>query len=75
MTLQELFDKWTEIRKQNSGNHTAGNEQERIAEELNVLEALRIHGCTTIPGETSDIKSLINDRHRQMEAVLRKRKE
>lgn len=70
MMLQELFDRWTEIQKLHDGNDT-----DRIAEELNILEALRITGCAEIPGEKSDIRSLLNDRHRKMEDALRKRKD
>lgn len=68
--LQELFDRWAEIQKQYGGNET-----DRIAEELNILEALRISGCAEIPGEKSDVRTLLSDRHRKMEEALRKRKE
>ena len=71
---QELYERWGEIQKLNSGNQTAGNALDRLEEELNLLEALRIQGCKTIPGETSNIQALIDDRHRRMDEVLRKRK-
>jgi hypothetical protein len=72
--LQELFDRWVELQKPNSETQSIGSQQDRIAEELNILEALRLLNCKAIPGETSDIHSLIKDRHRQMEETLRKRK-
>jgi len=72
MMFQELYDRWVEIQKQRS--ETTGSEQERVAEELNILEALRLLDCKAIPGETSDIQDLIKDRHRKLEDLLRKRK-
>lgn len=73
MTLHELFDRWNEIQKLRSGNQ--GSEQDWLSEELNLLEAMRLLGCIAIPGEPSNIHALISDRHRRLEAVLRKRKD
>jgi hypothetical protein len=73
MMLQELYDRWTEIQKQKIQNQTAGSTQDCVAEELNILEALRICGCKAIPGETTNVQVLINDRHKKLEEVLRKR--
>jgi len=72
--LQELYDRWAEIQKQKIGKPTTVSDEERIEKELNLLEALRIQGCKVVPGETSDIRALISDRHRQMDEALRMRK-
>ena len=72
MTLQELYDRWAEIQKQKSGGQTGGGAQDIISEELNILEALRLCDCKAIPGETADVQVLINERHKQLEEVLRK---
>jgi len=73
MTLQELYDRWTEIQKQSSEGKMATNTPERVSEELNILEALRIVGCRSIPGETSDVQVLISERNKQLEEILHKR--
>jgi len=63
--MKELFDKWSEIQKQpRHGMPTVGSVQQRISEELQVLEALRAAGCLQIPGEAFDVRFLIDDRHR-----------
>ena len=76
MMLQELYQKWNEIQKQFGGSKkcSMAEAQERIYEELNILEALRLLNCRTIPGETSDVQVLIAERHRQMEEILQKAK-
>ena len=60
--MQELLDKWAEIKKRIIAGETpsAGG----ISEELNLLEALRLAGVKSIPGETFDVEFLISDRHR-----------
>jgi len=73
MMLQELFDRWNEIQKLRSGNE--GREQDWLSEELNLLEAMRLLDCRAIPDEPSNIQALISDRHRRLEAILRKRKD
>jgi hypothetical protein len=73
MMLQELYDRWTEIQKQYSEGKMEANTPERISEELNILEALRIFGGKAIPGEISDVQVLIDKRYRQLEEILRKR--
>lgn len=62
--MQTLLDRWAEIKMRNKagGTPTAGS----VSEELNLLEALRFSGLYTIPGETLDVESLINDRHRRL---------
>ena len=63
--MEELFTKWSEIQmRPRQGISTVGSVQQRIAEELQVLEALRKAGCAQIPGEAFDIQFLIQDRHR-----------
>jgi len=71
MILQELYDRWTEIQKRYCESKTAESAKERIGEELNILEALRIYGGKEIPGETSDVQVLISDRHKKWDEVLR----
>jgi hypothetical protein len=71
MMLQELYDRWTDIQKRNSESRITESASERIEEELNILEALRIFGGKDIPGETSDVKVLISDRHKKWDEVLR----
>jgi len=68
--LQELLDRWNEIQKLRSENQ-GGNEQDWIAEELNILEALRILGCRRIA--EVDVQYLISERHKRMGDLLRKR--
>lgn len=64
--MKELFDRWTEIQKRSypSAPPTVGMVQQRISEELQVLEALGAAGCSQIPGEAFDVQFLIQDRHR-----------
>ena len=73
MMLQELLDRWNEIQKWRSENQAGGNEQDWVAEELNILEALRILGCKEIPGTTPEIQFLISDRHKRLGDLLKKR--
>jgi hypothetical protein len=73
MMLQELYERWAEIQKEDSEGKMAANRPERISEELNILEALRISGCKVIPGETSGVQVLIDKRYKQLEEILRKR--
>ena len=65
-TMKELFDRWTEIQKRSypSAPPTVGMVQQRISDELHVLEALHAAGCSQIPGEAFDVRFLIEDRHR-----------
>lgn len=72
--LQELHERWAAIQKRYSQNQSGETPQERISEELNLLETLRLAGGKSIPGETSDIEALINERHKQLEEILRKRR-
>ena len=73
--LHELYDRWDEIQKRNREGPSAGSEQDRIAEELNILEALRLLNCKAIPGEDLSVDTLLRERHKQMEQASRKRKE
>ena len=70
--MQELYDRWNEIQKQygGEGDQTLEQIQERLSHELNVLEALRLVGCTRIPGEKLDVLSLISDRDKRLEDVV-----
>lgn len=60
--MQELLDKWAEIKKRIIAGETPTADS--ISEELNLLEALRLAGIKAIPGDTFDVDFLINDRHR-----------
>ena len=63
--MKELFEKWADLQKQSDhGMATVGTVQQRISDELQILEALRAFGCSQIPGEAFDIPFLIEDRHR-----------
>jgi hypothetical protein len=69
--MQQLFDRWTEIQKQYGATNPIGGQiQDRLSDELNVLEALRLVGCTRIPGEAADVQSLINDRHQKLQEIV-----
>ena len=72
--MNKLFTKWSEIQKQpRQGRETVDSVKERVAEELQVLGALRAAGWSQIPGEAFDVQFLINDRHRllrEMDARL-----
>ncbi len=70
--MQELYGRWAEIQKQfnTPGNHTDGEIQDRLSEELNILEALRLLGRKTIPGEELDIEALLADRHRRLQEII-----
>jgi hypothetical protein len=74
MMLQELYDRWTDIQKRYGESQTTESPPERIEEELNILEALRIFGGKAIPGETADVQVLITERHKKWDEVLRERK-
>jgi hypothetical protein len=69
MIMQVLLDRWAEIK---SGNNGGTPTTDRVSEELNLLEALRFAGLHTIPGETSDIEVLINERHRRLTEMREK---
>ena len=63
--MNKLLTKWFEIQKQpRQGTETVASVQERVSEELQVLEALRNAGWSQIPGEEFDVTFLIQDRHR-----------
>jgi hypothetical protein len=63
--MKELLDKWSDIQRQpRHGVPTVGSVQQRISEELQILEALRAAGCTHIPDEPFDVQFFIDDRRR-----------
>jgi hypothetical protein len=63
--MNKLLTKWSEIQKEpRQSMETVGSVQERVSEELQVLEALRAAGWSQIPGEAFDVQFLIQDRHR-----------
>jgi hypothetical protein len=62
MMMQELLDQWAEIKNRIIAGETPTTAS--ICKELNLLEALRLAGVTTIPGEIFDVEFLINDRNR-----------
>ena len=63
--MQELLTKWSELKtKSEEGPSTIGSVQQRISDELAILEPLLAAGCSQIPGEPFDVRFLIRDRQR-----------
>jgi hypothetical protein len=69
-TKDELFARWLELRKRpQATSHIFSDATRRALEELKLLEALRSTNCTHIPGEASDVDSLIKDRQHPLPEI------
>ena len=63
--MKELLDRWSELKKLSQPfPHTVGSVQQRISEELQILEPLLAAGCSQIPDEPFDVRFMIQDRKR-----------
>ena len=64
--MKELFEKWAEVQKRRPRAGLANSpELERVADEIKILEALLANGFYNIPGETRDVRSLLETRLRR----------
>lgn len=63
--LTELLSKWSEVVKQKP---VSGDAQQRIPEQVRILDALLRAGCSQTPGGTwegdSDVRFMLEDRKR-----------
>jgi predicted RNA-binding Zn-ribbon protein involved in translation (DUF1610 family) len=72
--MQESLARWSELKKQpRQGMQTVGSIQQRISEELQILEPLLAAGCSQIADEPFDVRFMIQDRKRllrEMENIM-----
>jgi len=69
--MQALLDEWMALRNRPMiGQPTSGSIQERTHKELRILKALLGAGCLTIPGESSSVPALIQERERSLRAAV-----
>ena len=68
--MQALLDEWMALRNRPLTLQNTRSVHERTSRELRILKALLNAGCLSIPGEASNVPSLIQDRERSLQAAV-----
>ena len=69
--MQELLNRWSELKKQpQQVPRTVVSVQQRISDELQILEPLLAAGCSRVPDEPFEVRFMIENRNRMLREMF-----
>ena len=67
--MKDLLEQWSQRPKRTTSAEPLRAHEDRIINEVRILEALEAAGCVQIPNESRDVAFMIDDRYRRLDEL------